>query len=152
MKRVPANPGKGTLRPSRNGLSVSFPLPPLRGGQVLGSGDMTVADFRRAVFGKLVARGMLDAGADPHQVRLREKTSYRGGKVLRNCRGTLRAAMGSLYDGKEIAVQLLDEPEDLEYGLSTPPPSPSLSPSLSISSSFSSPPFAPYHSGVPQYQ
>jgi len=80
--------------------------------EILVSTDTPIIEVRKLVKTHLISRGLMEDQSDLNLIRLREKQAYRGGKIARNG-FTFNETFNSLFDGKEIAVTLLDEPEDL---------------------------------------
>jgi hypothetical protein len=85
---------------------------------VLVSEAMPVCEVRRQVFQQCVARGLLSEHDDIGRVRVREKEGPRARKILRDTTSdglprTVKQTGVQVYDGRELACEILEEPEDL---------------------------------------
>lgn len=106
----------GTVMVQNSALLSDFDAIPI---EVLVREDTTVEELRERIATRLVARALVKPvpGESAHagRVRIRDKHGSRAGRIIRDGR-TVKAALGTVFEGKELAVSILPSPEALEPG------------------------------------
>lgn len=86
------------------------------GGTFIMSGDTKLGDIKMEIWETLVEKGYFpsEENFDVNRVRLREKVTARPANILRGDQDTLVKQSGfTLYDNREMFVEVLEEPEIL---------------------------------------
>ena len=75
--------------------------------------ESPVDELRREIAKKLIELKYLPPGSSPQLVRIRDKCSTSAGKILNNGTTLSQNGIYSVYDGKTLCIQILDEEENL---------------------------------------
>jgi hypothetical protein len=75
--------------------------------------ESPVDELRREITKKLIELKYLPPGSSPKLVRIRDKCSNLAGKILNNGTTLSQNGIYSVYDGKTLCIQILEEEENL---------------------------------------
>jgi hypothetical protein len=75
--------------------------------------ESPVDELRREIAKKLIELKYLPPGSSPQLVRIRDKCSNLAGKILNNGTTLSQNGIYSVYDGKTLCIQILEEEENL---------------------------------------